>query len=413
MTPSAAARRDAVWWRIFDPRCSLCARAALVVGGGAALFTVLVTWIGGNLLQRQLEERLGIMFEDVAVQINAKVDEAVSERLRDLEFVGGLEPFRDGGQPAALRKILATLQETIPHFAWIGFADPQGRLVAAAGDPLDVAEVGNQRWFLAARERPFSAGPPPIPGGGSGADESANTQRFVELAVPVTGSGLQFAGVLGARLRSEWATDVAVIPEIARGNRIGVTIYASTGEPLLDSGTSAWADPPDVPALPAARRFRGTLLELRAGTAHYLTGYARSRGAGGYPGLGWLTTVRQPAEVAFAPVREFRRAILRWGLGCTVLLLALGWSLAAPVVRRLRTVTAAAVRIRNGEVLATMPGPRGRSEADEMCGAVCDLVEDLRRKASSAAPEPCLPPMPPTAPGYDRPTGADPRRVRW
>ncbi|MEX2044397.1 MAG: cache domain-containing protein [Opitutus sp.] len=416
MTRSSETGVRSDWWWIFDPRCSLPARASLIFGGGAVLFTVLIAWIGGGVYRRQLHEQLGFTFETLAVQVSDKIDRVIWERHHELQFVGGLAPFRDGGSPAEQRRILASLLDVSPDYAWIGFADSTGKVIAATDGRNEGTQVEQRSWFREAREQPFASGPVAIdatPVGVQSANEHGRS-RVMEVAVPVSGSNLEFAGVLAAQLSWDWATAVqlSVVPETARRQLLGVTIYGSPTNVLLDSGGSGWTAPPDAPAVPMSGRSRGTMIEVAEGGTTYLIGYMRSHGFGDYPGLGWLTTVRQPIERALAPARDFQLIIARWGFAFSLLFFLLGWVLGANLARRIRAVTAAARRIHSGDILSMMPRQRGQLEVDEMCGAVADLVENLREKPqpdSRQAP----PPPRPSAPGYERPTGTDPRRVIW
>jgi two-component system, sensor histidine kinase len=414
MTRSSTAGGHGEWWWIFDPRCSLRARAGLVFGGAAVMFTLLTAWLGGAIHRRHLQMQLGFMFETLAVQVSDKIDRVISERYRELEFVSGLAPFRDGGNAAERRRVLVNLQGASPDYAWIGFVDPAGRVIAATQGQLEGSRMDQQRWFRGAHERPFIAGPVPLGASGAGAEATNGDSRVIELAIPVTGSNLEFAGVLGAQLRWDWARDVqlSVVPETARWELLGVTIYASPTDVLLDSGGTGWTAPPGAPDLPMARRFRGAMLEHAEGGTTYLTGYMRSRGLGEHQALGWLTVVRQPIDHALAPAREFQLAIARWGMVLSLLIFVLSWMYAGGLSRRIRTINAAAERIRSGDILTTMPLPHGQSELDRMCGAVSDLVEDLREKAHPPAAG-AMPPTPPAAPGRERPSSSDPRRVMW
>lgn len=125
------------------------------------------------------------------------------------------------------------------------------------------------------------------------------------------------------------------------------------------------------------------------------------------PGSGWPIRPATLAQ-ALAPAREFQLAIARWGFLLAVVFAVVSWVFAGRTVRRLDSVGAAASRIRNGDILAVIPQPRGTAEIDRMCGAVSELVEQLRPKD----------PPPPNTPGQPpsdtvRPQGSDPRRVIW
>ena len=105
------------------------------------------------------------------------------------------------------------------------------------------------------------------------------------------------------------------------------------------------------------------------------------RGYREYRGLGWLIVVRQPADLALAPARELQRSLFAWGVLLTVALVTVSWISAGRLSRRLRSMGLAAGRIRGGDVLTVLPRPPGDGEVARMCGAVGDLVEELRAKA--------------------------------
>src|SRR5262245_54942557 len=108
---------------------SLPARAALVVGGGAALFVAALTWSAGTMLQRQRERHLGGELETLAHQLSDKIDRAIYERTREVQFVTNLTPFRDPGVPAIeRRRVLEAVLDSSQDFAWLGFANAEGKI---------------------------------------------------------------------------------------------------------------------------------------------------------------------------------------------------------------------------------------------------------------------------------------------
>jgi HAMP domain-containing protein len=250
--------------------------------------------------------------------------------------------------------------------------------------------VDTRPWFRIGRQQPY-AGPlteiPDLARELQLADRS-EAPKYLELAVPVQGNNGERVGVLGADVQWEWAREVqlSVVPEAARRERIGLTVYAITGDVLLDSGGSGWSRPPDPPEL-GPRSFRGSLVENAAGGTTYLTGFARSRGHREFRGLGWLVVVRQPVERALAPTRELRHRILGWGMAFTGILATVSWIAAGRLARRLHGIGAAAERIRQGDVLTVMPRPRGESEIAHMCGALGDMVDDFRKKQETLEAE--------------------------
>ena len=381
------------WWSLFDPARSLRARVALLVIAGTLALTFLLSGITGALYQRSIERHAANAFETLAFQISDKIDRVIFERYRALLLAANLAAIRDpAAGDTARRNVLDSLLETSSEFAWVGLTDATGRVVLATNRLFEGLDVESRAWFRNGRELPF-VGPlreiaelaremPPTTDG-------ERSTRFLDIAVPVTGSSGQFAGVLAANVRWNWATEIqnSVVPEAALRDRISVTVYGAGRDVLLDSGSSGWTQPPDAPQLGESRRQRGSMLEETTGGVRYLTGFARSRGVREYRGIGWLTVVRQPVERTFADVSQLRRAIVLWGTLLAVSAGVVSWIMASRHARRLRSIRAAAERIHEGDVLALLPRPRGDSEISAMCGALGELVEELRARHESVRAE--------------------------
>ncbi len=373
------------WWTVFDPRCSLRARAALLVAAGGALFTALLIWLAGTVLQRELQATKGAAFDTLAFQLGDKVDRALYERYRALVHAASLDALRrNDPSPGERRRLLESLVESSPDFAWIGFADATGRVLTATGGLLENTDAAQRPWFRGAREQPFLGALRDNPELArtlpASLEGDANT-RFMELAVPVQAADGRFGGVLAAQVRWGWSRDVqlSVVPEAVAREQVATTVYAADGDILLDSGALGWSHPPAAPVVGETRRARGWMMETTPEGATFLTGFSRSRGFREYRGLGWIAVVRQPVRLAFAPVATLRQSLARWGFAIVAVGVIAAWVLAGRLTRRLHSITAASQRIREGDILAVLPHPADESEVSRMCRAVGGLVEDLRR----------------------------------
>lgn len=397
--PSRPTPEPDEWWTVLDPRHSLRARTALLLGGSSAVFVWMLAGACGSFVQEGIERRLSTEFETLAFQLSDKVDRVIHQRYHEVQLAASIGPFRSGaGTAAERRRLLESVQDASRDFAWIGFADMAGQVRAATRGMLEGTSVANRPWFVLGREKPFVASLQPVPGLARAlnpADEERST-RFIELAVPVTAESGQALGVLGAGLNWDWSREVqlSVVPEASRRDRIGVTLYAANGEVLLDSGGSGWTLPPEAPAITDPRRFRGSLVEATTTGTTYVTGFARSRGYREYRGFGWLVTVRQPRELALAPARDLQRRITAWGLVLSALLGLVGWLAAGLLTRRFRSISGAARRIGEGDVLTVMPRPRGSTEIDHLCESLGSMVENLRMQPGPNPPT-STPPAPP------------------
>lgn len=373
------------WWRVLDPRDSLPALAALACGGASLALVVGLALTGSALLRQQIEKTLAPSFENLAYQVGDKLERALYERGRQLQFTAGLAQFRDPTTPREARQAaLEALHDASPDYAWVGFAEAGGTIQAASQHLFEGEDAKQHAWFRSARRQTYIGQPRAFPELARAVPAiGADAPRFIDLAVPITARGGQFLGVLGAQVRWSWARDVqlSVISDSARRERLGVTLYSTTNEVLLDSGASGWSEPPDAPAdLSTRPGARGNLTEHSALGTVYLTGYARTRGYRDYRGQGWLVVVRQPVADAFAPVTALRNRILQLGIGFSLLLGLVSWLVAARIERRLRAVAIAAERIGDGDVLTLMPMPSGDSDLARMCAALGRMVEKFRTR---------------------------------
>ena len=115
-------------------------------------------------------------------------------------------------------------------------------------------------------------------------------------------------------------------------------------------------------------------------------GYARSRGAMGFPGLGWSALVRVPTEEAFASVnRILTRGLLVLG-GALLATLGLGWWVGSSFARPIRGLEAATRRLAAGE-RGVDPGPAARrqDELGDMARAVTAFDTALQEADATAA----------------------------
>jgi diguanylate cyclase (GGDEF)-like protein len=319
-------------------------RQISLLAGAIGLAIVGVTTIGSALLARgQATDMAQNTLLQVARSMADRLDQDMAERLREIRNVGALEPLQPHWMEntGSLRKVLETMQRTLPDYAWIGFADRDGIVRAATGGLLEGASVSQRPWFanglrqaavedvhaaalLASKLPPYSDDTP---------------FRFVDVAVPVGNVSGQNIGVLGAHLSWRWADVVRreVLSSRRPELKEDVVVLDRAGEVLLGSS-------PGTTPYTAAELASGHFVVHNA-KGDQLAAVSSTRGRGEYQGLGWIVVALQPVDTALAGANRLTALILLLGLATAVLGVIGIWWVAARLTRPVTQLTEAVDRI--------------------------------------------------------------------
>lgn len=271
----------------------------------------------------------------------------------------------------ALERHLAAIQAQFPEFAWLGVADPDGRVVAAVGEAAVGDDVTAQPWFQAARVAPFVGEvhetPMSVPAA-PGADQPTD---FVVVAVPIRAPTARLLGIIGGYLSWRWIArfQTRLLGALETHRQLELLVVGSAG--VVMAGPPTWRGLP----LPAAA-------DLTEGGA-----FAVGRSAV-HPGddarLAWQIVVREPVAEATAPVRALRAKVLGTVVAAGVLSGLAAFALAGALTRRLARLDADAQAVRRGERLV-VDVPPGQDEASRLGQTIAELIGHLQREKAALA----------------------------
>ena len=318
-------------WLFFAWR-SLRFRMALTFGLLAVIVALsMQSYIGIVFARHVMQERTGSL-QNSARTVAAQLSEQLRHRQRELDFVATLPAtLAAPGDARPLRALLSQLKGSFRDYAWIGFADPQGRVLVSSDGVLEGVDVSQRPWFQEARTGPFigdlhdavllarhlsSLAPNEPP-------------RMLDFAAPLLDVRGRRLGVVALHVHWRWFAhllqDMAasgVLPqgmEVMIARRDGQLIYP---EAEFDGSVHELLQ----------RLEREPVVDDYLRDQHYYVVAAPVPAAEHGQDLGWTVLVRQPTSQLLATSQQLAQGLwLLWGAGALAImtmayLVALGLS---------------------------------------------------------------------------------------
>ncbi len=351
-----------------------------IVALTATLLAVLLVVID-HFASRYEQDEAGHALSLLAQQMGSALDQGMFERYHDIHLIANLNSVRQDGQD--IRAALANLAQLFPYYAWIGLADPHGKVLYSPNGLLEGGDVSQRPWFREGLKAPYVGDVHEAVLLAKLLPAQKEPWRFVDFSAPVRDSEGRVTGVVGAHLSWKWARDVreSVFSPGAQGYRAELLLVRSDGIVLI--GPSS-LEGKRIPAELLRRvQQRGPLYQHEQWPdGAFLSAYARTAGYGVYPGLGWIVVARQPDAVAYDAYHDLQwRVAMLAGLA-GLIFVVLGSRLANWLSAPLLEIAKAAACHRDGQHSAEIPVVGGYREAHLLSTMLVGLM--AREKAAIA-----------------------------
>jgi diguanylate cyclase (GGDEF)-like protein len=316
----------------------------------------------------------------IASTTSGRFDRYMAVRQQEMQLFSRLQPlqklWRD--DPVELRHALEQLQATFTDFAWIGFADVDGKVLASTGGLLQGASVAARPWYKEGLQRMAIGDVHEAMLLSSLLTQRANGEpyRFVDLAMPVRDANGKLLGVLGGHLNWDWASQLISDVEANDGDtNTKISITDKNGMVLVGpaKGTVRYSGERLGRIL---KERNGTLPEVADGQ-DVLTAFHVGTGHREYQGLNWIVTASQPASVALAAASWSARVILAIGLLAALIGLALAVVIARRVARPILAITLEADRIGRASGPTMLARQSGSVEVVQLSRALRSLLRRI------------------------------------
>jgi diguanylate cyclase (GGDEF)-like protein len=335
----------------------------------------------------------------IAATTSGRLDRFMAVRQQELNLFSQLQPLQRLWQndPVELRRALERLQQTFSEFAWIGFADVDGKVVASTGGLLQGASVAQRPWFREGLQRMAISDVHEAVLLASLLSQRTNGEpyRFVDIAVPVRDSAGKLLGVLGGHLNWDWASNlIKESEETDGGTETTLSIIGKNGVVLVGPQKDSIKYSGDQLADILKAR-DGTFTET-SGDRRMLTAFHIGTGHREYQGLNWIVTASQPTSVALAAAISSAQIILAVGAIVALIGVSLALLVSKRIARPILTITQEADRIGRASGPTMLARQTGSAEVVHLTRALRSLLrrvglaEERTREAELRATENAL-----------------------
>lgn len=332
---------------------------------------------------RHASDEAGLRLEQLSWQMRDALDRTLDQTVRDVAVLSTLSEVRNARDPAEARRVLESFQHDFPDYAWIGIAEPDGRVLAATNGLLENRDVKARPWFHAGQLHVIAEDYHPATLLGSLLPRTPDPWRFVDVAGPIRDADGTLRGVLAIHLSWTWARSLAaqLLTPALRGSGAEIVVVRSDGVVLLG--------PEDLLEKPIAteslrRAFEGEtgVVKERWPDGHtYMTGYSWTGRGRDRTGLRWAVLVRQTETAALASAHELEHRTRWLCVGLAAVLAALAALLARRIVEPLKTLSGAIEDLAHAparETPAAVPQVNSFREAQILSEALRELVASER-----------------------------------
>ncbi len=346
------------------------------------VITVLITTVSVLILVDQFTRGYArseseTRMKQLAWQMQDALERGMKEREIDLRLLVQRPSVRNGRDLPRIRRVFNELQANVPHYAWIGLANPEGIVQVATNGLLEGASVAQRPWFQEGSKGEYSADFHPAVLLAQKLPPQSNPWRFVDLSAPVHDLNGHYLGVVGLHLSWSWARDIAAKLLDPAGNRYDVDVIIVRDDGTVILGPKGMEETKlDTASVRAAQGSDngGSLIETWPDGRRYVSGYARTGVKGGMK-LHWSVIVRQPETVALQAFRDLEKRVIVVGALSGAILVLLAFFLARRLVAPINALSAALEQRAAGHGDLPIPQVNSYREIQLLSSTLVNMVE--------------------------------------
>ncbi len=302
--------------------------------------------------KNQLVEERGEMLHSFATTAATVIAENLRERKREIELLAQTPLYRRAALDSSEFQLsLNRVQDSYPHYSWIGLVDLNGVVRTSTGGLLLGQSVAQQPWFkhsgdgtyvgdvhkakLLAKLLPAQPDGLPI--------------RLIDFSVQIKDTSGHPRAVLGVHANWSWSNELIRVasPKSAKVDEIEFFIVNRDNKIIFPSPKDSVSPEADAPRL--ANNFGAEFISWSLNGPRYLTASAPVGMDTPAVLLGWKILVRQPEDKVLKQVHELQQAISLVILISVAIFVIFALGLGRWIGRPIQELTMTAQRLAQGQ----------------------------------------------------------------
>lgn len=314
---------------------------AFILGLGSIIYV-------GHISSVQMTQASGEALHLSAKNIANMFATTLNEREREIRLLAQSPFFMESALDDPLLQLkLDQVQSSYQYYAWLGVTNPEGRVMLAAQQLLEGADVSMRPWFQEGLKGAYlgDVHDAVLLAKKIKARNPDEPLRLIDFSMPIYDAQQNLKGVLGAHADWSWASHALKIalPEHAEKQGIEVFIVNAKGEVIYPYKSVGQIQPPAF-----GQHDQVYFKDHWGEDQHYLSS--------DYPifseaemNLGWHVMLRQPVALALTELKQLQQQILLMGALVFILLLILAYRLANRLSQPIEQLARAARQLERGK----------------------------------------------------------------
>ncbi|NLQ19118.1 diguanylate cyclase [Marinomonas sp. M1K-6] len=350
-------------------------RITLLTGGLLlSLSLVLITYLY-HVATTRLSTASGESLVNISQSISTMLSANLIEREREIILLSKRSSLFKEQDLSDLQEAIDQIKDSYKYYAWIGFANPDGVVLASGNGLLKGADVSQRPWFINGQAGAFIGDVHKalllerlLP-----KSQTGTPIRFIDFSAPVMGEDGELKGVVATHADWLWVDDVLSSAFTQVSERKGVDIFIIDNENNVLYPDNDLGDIEVPSALPQENQFQSLVWQ---DGEDYLTSLV----AVNFPestNLGWKVVVRQPTAIAMADVKEVHRLLLVLGVFSTLLCMWLAYRFASSLSRPLERLAKTARNIQQGNRNVSFQDDSQLKEVTSLSRSLQEMMSSL------------------------------------